>query len=225
MLTVMIRSIILYTIVVITMRLMGKRQIGQLQPFELAIAVMISDLASLPMQDLKIPLVYGIIPIVTLLFLQTIITYIELKSEKSRSIICGNPSILIMHGKLDVSELKNQRLTFNDLIEELRLKGFYNISDVEFAILETNGQLSIIPKTKLTPVVKSDLNIQSLQENLPITLILDGKINYQNLKLIKKDKQWLDSVLSKNNISDINSIFFALLDSKHNFFYQMKTDN
>ncbi|GAA0182764.1 DUF421 domain-containing protein [Clostridium sediminicola] len=224
MFTVMLRTIILYSIVVLSMRLMGKRQIGQLQPFELAIAIMISDLASLPMQDLKIPLIYGVIPIITLLLLQTLITIIQLKSEFIRTIISGCPSLIIRHGEVDIKELKKQRLTFNDLMEELRLKGFYNISDIEYAIFETSGQLSIIPKTYLTSVTRDDMKIQVVQEQLPITLVLDGKINYSNLKLINKDVEWLNSKFMENNINDLQSIFIAILDSKNKFFYQIKKD-
>lgn len=224
MFTVMLRTIILYFIVVLSMRLMGKRQIGQLQPFELAIAIMISDLASLPMQDLKIPLIYGVIPILTLLLLQTLITIIQLKSEFFRTIISGCPSLIIKHGNVDINELKKQRLTFNDLMEELRLKGFYNIEDIEYAIFETSGQLSIIPKTPLTSVTRSDMKIQVMQEQLPITLVLDGKINYSNLKIIHKDIEWLNSKFLENNIHDLQNVFIAILDSKNQFFYQLKKD-
>lgn len=221
MFIVMIRTIILYIIVVFIMRLMGKRQIGQLEPFELVIAIMISELAALPMQDLKIPIIHGIIPIVTLLILQSIITFLELKSEKAGSFITGNPSILIEHGKIDINELRNQRLCFNDLIEELRLEGYYNISDIEYAILETSGQLSIMPKASIAPVTKKDLKISSTQESLPITLVLDGKINKENLKASKKDINWLNSQLSAHKINSVEEIFLAQLDSRGNFFYQL----
>lgn len=224
MFTVMFRTIILYFIVVLSMRLMGKRQIGQLQPFELGIAIMISDLASLPMQDLRIPLIYGVIPIITLLLLQTLITIIQLKSEFVRTIISGCPSLIIKHGKIDIKELKKQRLTFNDLMEELRLKGFYNIADIEYAIFETSGQLSIIPKTHLASLTRNDMKIQVVQEQLPITLVLDGKINYSNLKLINKDIKWLNLKFLENNIQDQKEVFIAILDSKNKFFYQIKKD-
>jgi uncharacterized membrane protein YcaP (DUF421 family) len=203
---------------------MGKRQIGQLQPFELVIAIMISDLASMPMQDLRVPIFYGIIPILTLLFLQTIITIIQLKSETFRKIVSGSPSIIITHGKLDISELKKQKLTFDDLMEELRLKGVYNISDIEFAIFETSGQLSIIPRTELSPVTKRDLNIYIAQDQLPVTLILDGKINYSNLEIIHKNEQWLNTHLEKNKIFNVTDVFFAIIDTKNRFFFQLKTD-
>lgn len=222
MFIVLIRTIILYSLVVLTMRLMGKRQIGELEPFELVIAIMISDLASFPMQDIRIPLIHGIIPILTLLMIQTIITLIELKSEKAAEILTGRPSILINQGKIDIKELRNQKLSFNDLIEELRLNGYYNISDVEYAILETSGQLSIMPKTSISPATKEDLKINSPQEKLPVTLILDGKINKANLKSINKTEEWLYTQLKMNNISSVKEVFIATIDSKGKFFYQLK---
>ncbi|MGY0373074.1 YetF domain-containing protein [Clostridium sp. JNZ J1-5] len=224
MFIVMIRTVILYIVVVLTMRLMGKRQIGELEPFELVIAIMISELASLPMQDLRIPLIHGIIPIITLLILQSIITILELKSEKASAIITGIPSIIIRKGKIDIKELRNQRLSFNDLIEELRLNGYYNISDIEYAILETSGQLSIIPKSAATPVTREDLQIVSDEEKLPITLILDGKINKQNLKLANKDLNWLNLQLRANNIKSTDKVFIAILDSMGNFYCQSKDE-
>ncbi|MBL4936787.1 DUF421 domain-containing protein [Clostridium sp. YIM B02515] len=222
MLIVLLRTVILYFIVVFTMRMMGKRQIGELQPFELVIAIMVSELASLPMQDTRIPLLHGIIPIITLLVLQVSISLAELKSETARTIFSGKPSIIIKGGKIDIKQLKYDRLNINDLMEELRLQGYYNIEDIEYAILETSGQISVIPKTELEPATKQDLNIKSTQDKLPITLILDGKINKYNLNLIEKNNSWLQSQLRKNNVSSSDKVFIALLDSKGKFFYQLK---
>lgn len=204
------------------MRIMGKRQIGEMQPFELVIAIMISELASMPMQDTRIPLSHGVIPIITLLLLQAVISWAELKSEFMRTIFSGKPSIVIKDGKLDIKELRYNRFNINDLLEELRLQGYYNIEDIEYAILETSGQLSVIPKTKLEPATKEDLKIKCTQDKLPITLILDGKINHNNLKLMHKNNSWLHSQLKKNNITSIDSVFIALIDSKGKFFYQLK---
>ncbi|EDU37947.1 hypothetical protein CLOSPO_00763 [Clostridium sporogenes ATCC 15579] len=204
------------------MRLMGKKQIGELEPFELAITIMISELASLPMQDSRIPLLHGIVPILTLLILQNLFSLIQLKSEKIRSLINGEPSILIEKGKIDFQELKNQRFNINDLMEELRLQGYYDLENIEYAILETSGQLSIIPKTEESPVTKKDLSLQFTQERLPVTLILDGKINKKNLKLIKKDEKWLENKLKKDNISSYDELLIAILNSKGNLYYQKK---
>lgn len=226
MFIILIRTAILYFLVVLTMRLMGKKQIGQLQPFELAIAIMISELASLPMQDTKIPLLNGIIPIVTLLILEITLSLLELKSEFARKLFSGEPSIIIKNGKIDIKQLKINKYNINDLMEEIRLQGYYNISDVQYAILETSGQLSIIPRTELSSVTKQDMKVQTVQDALPITLILDGKVNYKNLKLLKKDTNWLNRKLSKYNITNVKEVFIALVDSKGEFYFQeRKSDN
>lgn len=222
MFTVLFRTIILYILLVISMRFMGKRQIGELQPFELVITLMISELASLPMADTKIPLLHGVIPIITLLVLQIFLSLLQLKSKKSRSFLSGDPSILIEDGKVNISQLRNQRLNIDDLMEELRLKGYYNINDIEYAILETSGQLSIIPKTKLTPATKEDLKISTIQEKAPISLILDGEIQYKNLQELNKDITWLMKKLEYHNISSYKDVFIAIIDSKNKFYYQCK---
>ena len=224
MFIVLIRAIILYFIVMFVMRVMGKRQIGELQPFELVIALMISELAAMPMQDTDIPLFHAIIPIITLLVLEILISTLQLKSEVARIIFCGKPSILIEKGKINISELKNNRLNINDLLEELRLKGYYNIEDIEYAILETDGQTSIIPKSELEPATRKDLNIKTTQDTLPVTLILDGKINTNNLKLINKNKSWLNSQLKKENIKSVDQVFLALLDAKGKLVFQLKKE-
>jgi len=203
---------------------MGKKQIGQLQPFELVIALMISELAAMPMQNTSIPLFHGIIPIITLLVLQILISTLQLKSEVARFIFCGKPSILIEKGKINMKELKNNRVNLNDLIEELRLKDYYNLEDIEYAILETGGQISIIPKTELEAATRKDLNIKTSQDMLPVTLILDGKINSKNLKLINKDISWLNGQLSKRHITSTDQVLLALLDSKGKLTYQLKKE-
>ena len=224
MFIVLFRAIILYFVVVFIMRIMGKRQIGQLQPFELVIALMVSELAAMPMQNTSVPLFHGIIPIITLLVLQVLISTLQLKSETARAVFCGKPSILIEKGKINIKELNSNRLNINDLLEELRLKDYYNIEDIEYAILETGGQISVIPKSDLEPATRKDLNVKTSQDTLPVTLILDGKINSENLMLIKKDRSWLNSQLSKKNISSADQVFLALLDSKGKYFYQLKKE-
>ncbi len=225
MFIVLFRTIILYLLVVISMRLMGKKQIGEMEPFELAVAIMISELASLPMQDTRISIIHGIIPIITLLTLQSLLALLQLKSEKIRLFFSGKPTILIDKGKLDLKKLKDEKFNINDLMEELRMQGYYNLSDVEYAILETSGQLSVVPKTELTPVTKTDLKIKSSQDVLPITLIMDGKINFKNLIIAKKDEAWLKQMMKKNSIVSTKNILIALLDSKGKFYYQLKEKN
>lgn len=186
MLATFIRVIILYTLVLITMRLMGKREIGQLQPFELAISIMIADLASVPMADIGIPIVSGIVPILGLLVLHLLISLINLKSIKAREIICGKPSILIYRGKINEKALKKERFTVNELEERLRGNNISSIGDVEYAILETSGQITVIPKPDKRNTIPADFNIMPEYEGIPYDLVIDGKVMSKNLQIIRK---------------------------------------
>ncbi len=222
MLIVIARTLILYSMVVIIMRVMGKREIGQLQPFELVIAIMISELAAIPMQNTGIPLINGIAPILTLLMAQVVLSYISLKSNRARAIICGTPSVLIENGKIKENELKKLRYNLNDLLEQLRAKNVPNISDVEFAILETSGQLSVMPKSQKRPVIPEDMNLPTKYEGLPYPLIIDGEILHKNLQKLNLDVAWLNQELSNFNITDAKHVLFASLDTQGNLFYQKK---
>jgi len=222
MLIVFIRTIILYIIVVVVMRIMGKRQIGQLQAFELVVAIMISELAAVPMQNTGIPLINGIIPILTLLIAQILTSFIALKSTKARALICGTPSVLIENGKINEPVLRNEMYSLNDLLEQLRSKNISNISDVEFAILETNGQLSVIPKSQKRPLNPEDLGIPTKYEGLPYDLVVDGEIMYKNLTKAGLDENWLRNELSKFGLNNIEDVLFASLDTSGNLFYQAK---
>lgn len=222
MLVVFIRTLILYIVVIVAMRIMGKRQIGELQPFELAVAIMISELASVPMQNTGIPLVNGIIPILTMLAAQILISFISLKSTKARTIICGSPSVLISGGKIIEQVFRSELYTLNDLLEQLRSKDIYNIADVEFAILETNGQLSVIPKASKKKVTPEDLNITGRYESPAIELIIDGDLIEKNMQFANLDKEMLESELRKMNIEGIKNVFFASVGSDGKLFCQAK---
>ena len=160
MLIIFIRSILLYIIVLVVMRLMGKREIGQLQPFELAISIMIADLASTPMADTGIPITNGIIPILALLVMHLVISILNIKSIKARQILCGKPSILIYRGKINEKNLKKERFTVNELEERLRGNNIVNIGDVEYAILETSGQITVIQKPNKRTTIPEDFGIE-----------------------------------------------------------------
>lgn len=222
MLIVFTRALILYVLVVVVMRMMGKRQIAEMQPFELVITIMIADLAATPMENTGIPLINGIIPIVTLLSVQVIISYISLKFEKVREIVCGRPSIIIDKGSIVESELRKLRINMNDLLEQLRAKSYPNISDIEFAILETNGEFSIIPKAEKRTVTVEDMGLTVQPENLPITLIIDGNLIPENLISSGNNKKWMLKELQKKNISGIEDVFFAFISSEGIFYAQQK---
>jgi len=221
-LIVFFRTLILYFLVVLVMRLMGKRQIGELQPFELVVAIMISELAAVPMADTEIPLLDGIIPILTLLLAQVSLAYLNLISDKARTVICGRPSILIEKGTIVEGELRRLRININDLLEQLRVKNFANISDIDYAILETNGQMSIIPKGTSRPLTTKDLGIKAQDPGLPLTIVIDGTVIKHNLKLFNLTEKEILEKLQVQGITKLQEIFFASIDTTGTITWQRK---
>ena len=214
-------SIVLYIIVLVVMRLMGKREIGQLQPFELAIAIMIADLASIPMTEIGIPISNGIVPILGLLLMHLIISVINLKSVKAREIICGKPSILIYRGRIDEKVLRKERFTVNELQERLRASNVVNISDVEYAILETSGQVTVIQKPNKRNTIPEDFNIMPEYEGIPYDLVVDGKIMEDNLQKLGKDYNWLKKEVNKFKINPQDALLVTI-DGRGQIFCQEK---
>lgn len=221
MLITFFRSIVLYIIVLVVMRLMGKREIGQLQPFELAISIMIADLASIPMTDPGIPIFNGIIPILGLLIMHLLISMINLKSSKAREIICGRPSILIYRGKINENNLKKERFTINELEERLRGNNVINLGDVEYAILETSGQVTVIQKPDKRNTIPQDFNIMPEYEGIPYDLVVDGKVMIENLRAIGKDYNWLKKQVEKFNMKPEEALIVTF-DGKGQIFCQKK---
>lgn len=224
MLIVLFRTLILYLLVVIVLRIMGKPQIGQLQPFELVIAIMISELAAVPMADTEIPLINGIIPILTLLFAQVTLSYWSLKSDKARNIICGRPSIVIEKGRILEDELRRLRMTVNDLLEQLRVKNYPDVNEVNYAILETNGDLSVIPKVQYRPVQLADLEINPPDPGLPLTLVIDGVSETKNFKKLNLKIEDFLKLLGKEEKLTINDLFFASIDDTGEIYWQKKEE-
>ncbi|AOR24464.1 DUF421 domain-containing protein [Clostridium taeniosporum] len=226
MFIIFIRTVILYSLVVIVMRLMGKRQIGELEPYEFVITIMISDLASMPMQDSRFPLLLGVVPIITLLFLKTMLSVIDLKFQHARKIIDGEPTILIYNGKINYLALKKQQLNIDELLEELRIANYFNIDEIQCAILENGGQLSILPKdyNSQSQSQSSDNTAKTKEVKLPKVLVCDGKINRNTLTSMKKDKDWILNVLKNHNINSIKDVLIAMYDTEGNFKYQLYND-
>ena len=221
MLITFFRAIFLYIIVLIVMRLMGKREIGQLQPFELAISIMIADLASIPMTETGVPISNGIIPILGLLVMHLIISIINMKSLKAREVICGKPTILIYRGKIDEKALKKERFTINELEERLRGNNVVNLGDVEYAILETSGQVTVIQKPEKRNTIPEDFNILPDYESIPYDLVIDGKIMKKNLKAIGKNYSWLKKEVEKFKIKPEEALVVTI-DGKGQMFCQKK---
>lgn len=221
MLLNVLRAIIIYIFVLLVMRLMGKREIGQLQPFELAIAIMIADLASIPMSDIGTPITNGIIPILGLLVMHLLISILNMKSLKFREIICGKPSLLIYKGRIDEKVLKKERFTITELEERLRSNNIFNIGDVEYAILETSGQITVIPKPEKRNVVISDFNIEPEYEGISYDLVIDGVIMKENLRKLGKEEKWLEKEVAKFKIKTKDALVVTI-DGKGNFYCQAK---
>lgn len=221
MLITLIRTIILYILVLIVMRLMGKREIGQLQPFELAISIMIADLASIPMTDTGIPITNGIIPILGLLVMHLLISLINIKSIKARELLCGRPTILVYRGRIDEKALKKERFTINELEERLRGNNVFNLGDVEYAILETSGQVTVIQKPNKRTTIPEDFNIMPEYEGIPYDLVLDGKILDENLQKIGKNEAWLRKAVSQFKTTPEKALIVTY-DGKGQIFCQEK---
>ena len=221
MLLTFIRTIILYILVLVVMRFMGKREIGQLQPFELAISIMIADLATIPMAETGIPIANGIVPILGLLVMHLAISVTNLKSIKMREIICGKPAILIYRGRIQESIMKKERFTINELEERLRGYNVTNIGDIEYAILETSGQISIIQKPNKRNAIPEDFGIMPEYEGIAYDLVIDGKVMQENLKKLDKDYNWLLKQLEAYKVKP-EEVLIATIDGKGNFFCQEK---
>lgn len=224
MLLTFFRAIVLYLIVLIVMRLMGKREIGQLQPFELAISIMIADLASIPMTDTGVPITNGIIPILGLLVMHLVISMLNMKSIRAREVICGKPTILVYRGKINEKALKKERFTINELEERLRGNNIFNLGDVEYAILETSGQVTVIQKPEKRNTIPEDFNIVPEYEGIPYDLVVDGKIMSNNLKAIGKNEEWLKKEVQKFKMKPEEALVVTI-DGKNQIFCQKKENN
>lgn len=216
MLVVLIRSIILYITVLISLRIMGKGEIAEMNCFDLVITLLIAEVAAIPMENNNIPLINGIAAITGLVLMQTLVSYLGLKSRKFSIILSGKPSILIDKGKINYKELKKERITIDELLEQLRIQGYFGIKDIQYAILETDGELSIVP----TPSYNSTPSRE--YKHLPISLILDGKILKEGLALSNKDLSWLDGILKSNHIKDAKDVLICILDENDKIFIQQK---
>ena len=219
MITAFLRTIILYFLIIAGMRLMGKRQIGELEPGELVLTMMISDLAAVPMQDFGIPLISGLIPILTLLSLSMLLSQISLRNLRLRTLLCGTPSVLIREGKVQQAVMRKNRFTIDELMEELREQGISRIEDVKYAVLENSGQLSIFPWTAQQAPTAQQLKLDLADSvTLPMVLINDGRVIRQNLTACGRDERWLHKQLSREKLSSPREVFLLTLDEQGTVF-------
>lgn len=217
-----LRTIILYACVILGLRLSGKRQLGELSTSEFAVTILVSDLASIPLQDVAVPLFNGIIPLLTLVCMEVIMAVISRKSRKMRSLLSGNPCIVVKNGTIDQNMLKQLRLSVDDILEGLRLAGAPNLKDIRYAIVERNGQLSVILRAEAQPATPAQHGIHPHEVGLPLVLISSGEVIKENLDKLGKTESWLLEECKKQHCSSFRDVFLFTLDDSGNQFLQRR---
>lgn len=212
MLIILIRTVVLYFIVLFVIRVMGKAELSKMDPFEMVVLFMIAELAAIPIESLDIPLLNGAAAILTLLFLEVSLSYLSIKSPKINKLLNGKPSIIIDRGNINEKELKNQRISIDDLMQQLRLKNYPSMADVDYAILEANGDLSIIPKPEKAPLTRNDMGFETSSTIMPMVLISDGELYQNSLKLLGKEESYLKKELLKAKLTDYSQVFLCFYD-------------
>lgn len=215
MITAFFRTVILYAVLIVGLRLTGKRQIGELEPNELVLTMLLSDLAAVPMQDFGIPLLNGVLPIVTILCLSMLMSYFSLRSVRFRALVCGEPAIIIRGGKIQQAAMRHNRLTLDELLEELRCQGITDIGSVKYAILETSGQLSVLLHSDCQPLTAQQTGTQVDDDVfLPTVLINDGRVLHSALRAAGRDDRWLKQQLQQAGVSSPAQVFLLTVDER-----------
>ncbi len=212
MAVVLIRAVILYILITFSLRLMGKRQLGELQPSELVVTILISNIASIPVEDSSMPMIMGIVPILTLVCLDVIMSGIMLKSAKIRKLMIGSPRIIISGGDILQDEMKRLRYTVDDLVEAMREQQIFDITQIQYAIVETTGKINFLLKKDFQPAEKQDVDAGGSTKNPPSVIIRDGIVDKQQLRLLGLGEQWLTRILRENNVGE-RGIFLMTSDN------------
>ena len=213
MFTLFFRAIILYVLMIVAMRALGKRQLGQFQPYEFAMTILIADLVSAPMESVSTPLLHGILPVASMFVVHGIITLMSMRFDKVRAFVSGKPSVIISKGIIDKQELKRLCLSLSDVLEGLRIEGILDPSEVGTAVIEANGTLTAFQDSGERPPKARELGVDTGYEGLPLPLIMDGRIQENNLIQSGYDRKWLDQLLQPRNLSE-EDIYLAILDTK-----------
>ena len=222
MLTIIVRAIVIYILVLFVFRLMGKRQIGQMQPFELVLTLIIADLATIPMAELSVPVLHGIVPLLTLVVVHYFLTLISRNSTKFSNFISGKPVIVINPKGIDEKALRSLNITVDDLFEAIRGTGYFNLEEVQYAIMETNGTVNVLPKSDFSPVVNKDLKLKLEENSIPVTLVSEGKILKNNVNLAGVDKNFIEKFMKKAGIEKISKILVLTLNKSGTVYIQEK---
>jgi len=214
MLTGFIRTLILFFVTTIVLRLMGKRQLAELQPYEVVITLMISDVATQPMGDVELPLLGGVVAILTLLLLHSLLSVLSYVSMHMRRLICGRPSVLIRSGRICEAEMERLCFDLSDLMEGVRSAGVIGLHEVESAILETNGTLSVFPSERSSPPSREEMGVKAKYNGIPLLLILDGKLQSRSMRIAGLDEGWLRRLLKGQGIERDKDVLVAALDTR-----------
>jgi len=214
MVIIFFRVLIVYLVVLIYLRVMGKRQLGEMQPFELVITLLIADIASLPMTQVSMPILFSLVPLTTLVIVEIIVSLLSRKSIVLRKVLNGTPMIVVNQSGVQYEALKQLNMSIDDLMEGLRGCGYFVVEDVLYAIVETNGSITAIPKKQQSPVVADDLKLNLEESSLPIIVISSGKIVNSNLAIIKRDKTFLKDILQKAGEIKQENVLLLTIDTK-----------
>ncbi len=201
---------------------MGKRQLGQMQPFELVLTLIIADLATIPMAEMSVPLLNGAVPLLTLVVFHYIITTLTRASTGFSNFISGKPVIVIDQSGINYESLKKLNITLDDLFEAIRESGYFSFSEVQYAIMETNGQVSVMPKPESAPVTNADLKIKKEEDTLPLTIISEGKFMQENLEMSDKPKEYFLNILNKQKVKSVKQVLILTITKQGEVFFQEK---
>lgn len=222
MITIIIRVLIIYILILFVFRLMGKRQLGQMQPFELVLTLIIADLATIPMAEMSVPLLNGAVPLLTLVVFHYVITTLTRASTGFSNFISGKPVIVIDQKGINYESLKKLNITLDDLFEAIRESGYFSFSEVQYAIMETNGQVSVMPKPESAPVTNADLKIKKEEDTLPLTIISEGKFMQENLEMSDKPKEYFLNFLNKQKVKSVKQVLILTITKQGEVFFQEK---
>lgn len=212
MLIIVCRVLIIYLVVLFYLRVMGKRQLGELQPFELVVTLLIADIISLPMTQISMPLLFSLVPLTTLVLVHYLVSLITRKSIKIRGIVNGKPVVVISPQGVQYNALKSLNMNMDDLIEGLRSCNYHQVQDVQYAIVENNGTMTVIPKVAVTPVTNKDMNIKLAESSLPLNIITAGKINRANIDVCGFDMAFVNDLISKANLKNVKEVLLLTID-------------
>lgn len=222
MLTGFIRTLILFAVTTVVLRLMGKRQLAELQPYEVVITLMISDVATQPMSDVEVPLIGGVVAILTLLLLHSLLSVLSYASIRMRALICGRPSVLIRNGRICEEEMERLCFDLSDLMEGVRTAGVIGLHEVGCAVLETNGTLSVFPKEESQPPTRKEMGIHAKYNGIPLLLILDGKMQTRSMRIAGLEEGWLRRLLQGQGIMQDKAVLVAALNTQGELLVQEK---